>query len=250
MTILLAQEANANSATSSATSTAVSFTGCAANCVLIATAGHGTGVNWAATPITDTVGLTWTKLADVTVSSRELTMWWAPFAVGGSITVTANFESGTTQYGIFLTEIDNVSATPQDGYIGQSQSDPGNGANVVTTGSGAASTNANEPALVYGIAWESGSVDLMSVGTSPIAFTEKTAVDASSTYGGSFLSEYATINTSGSAIAATWGMTAGGGSTNFASLMAIFDQGSVTPTTAVPSGGFTQFFTQDRMITF
>lgn len=121
--------------------------------------------------VADTQGNTYVQQDTVTepTNLQRLTSFVATNIVGGASanTITATFSASSTRLGICAGECRTVTSSPIDGHIGQNQGGggPGTGTDALTTGSGAASTNANQPALIYGCATTGAGAGTISAGT-------------------------------------------------------------------------------------
>jgi hypothetical protein len=167
---------------------------------------------------------TYAQIASTLVLSYNFAQYVAKNVIGGSLTVTATQPGGSgNQFAIVVQEISgtsglDVTGTASNAAAGQTQTAPGTGANVITTGN---FTPAVQPGLISAYAWSANA--LPTAGTT-LAFVA-TAGASFSTMGAGCLSEYFRY-TSAAALAATFGLTASG---NTASMAALFMEGASAP---------------------
>lgn len=190
------------------------ISGTAPGCVLLASViTQGAPLS---TP-TDTLGLTWNAGPSTTLASpsRSFQLWWALNTAGGNTTVQGNWTNSTSNYAIFVTELDGVQAA-LDGSTGNSQSTGVTGANCWVSGN---ASNSGAPALLYSICWSNLSNNANM--TSGTGFTKiSNAAGSSGFLGGSFTTEYASLSSPGSQQAT---FTNNGGAQTAITLMVMFD---------------------------
>lgn len=138
-------------------------------------------------------------------------------SLGGTMTVTAVFNGATTQRGIIAVEVGGVAVASVDGHIGAFQATPGVADDGITTGSGVASTNANQPAIIVAAAFLAQS----SVLTQGTGFDDWGTFPGSTATGGVYRVESQYLTTSGIAQLATF---TAGNDKGALSLMVILDE--------------------------
>jgi hypothetical protein len=195
----IAQTFAENTATSTAASVAVTATGTTAGNTLVvfpmvgslaSVTGIAGGTNGAYTVLG--------SVADTVTFNYTLYAAYKANIAGSSDVITASFSFTTGAYALLVAEIGDVAVSPSDGFIAPAaaQQAPGTGANGITTGSGAGSTNAVQPALIVGCAWHFGTL-VAGTGFAGTNFA------APATFSGNFNLEHKRIVTT-SAKAATW----------------------------------------------
>jgi hypothetical protein len=213
----VAQEVYNVTTVTTAESVSQVISGCAPGCILVVSCCINGGAAPFSTP-TDTAGLTWNALASETNSSpnRAMAQWWAKFPAGGSTTVTAHWTANTSNYGLFVTELDGVVVA--DGYSGNDQSSVA-GANAIVSGD---ATNAQAPALMYSICWcnISNTANLVAGNGTQIS----NVAGSSGQLGGTFTSQWKSITALGSQQAT---FTDNGADAPALTLMAMFDLAAV-----------------------
>lgn len=188
------------------------------------------------TGISDTLGAVWTALDEIVdaTAGRRGKGWIGQVPVGGGAnTVTVTFSGSTTSGSLVIAEISGATVARLDGHIAQAQSTPvSTSANAITTGSGAASTNAKQPALIYAVSINFGSGGgVPTTGTSLAFVTGQTINGWASGLG---KTESFRLTSTG-AQAATW--TAGATTASGMSLMVILDEG-IGYNLAAAQGGY------------
>lgn len=123
------------------------------------------GANFAATPVTDTLGNSYGSILDNVVDTgvnQRVGQAVAQNSGGGANTVTVAFSVSTTFRGIWIREIGGVTTTPLDGHNGQFQATPGTGTDGLSSGT---ATDANQPVLMSALSCGTSGATAPTAGT-------------------------------------------------------------------------------------
>jgi hypothetical protein len=153
---------------------------------------------------------TWVGETELVSSTWRMKVFYAlnvPGAVQASSSITATFGAQVTYPGIWIAEFSGFkTSAARLAFISQNQTNPGTGANDVT--SGLLGTLSAQPAGIIGFTLNTNNDASPTAGTSPTAFTATTAGwDYGATNGGRLEHARVTATTS---VAATFGSSTGG----------------------------------------